>query len=165
MAEEQGSISESLSENVYNRFDPAPIAGNYPQSASSIFEYDFYSGEYMGGSLGFGNGTKLTVPKGALKPPPGTPVGASIEISGLIDFDVPNRELFLEFGPSGCQFDPCITLRIKYSDLGGSGIPTLYYIDKNGNYLPQRPDEISTTEKWMKLYIDHFSRYAVSFSQ
>jgi hypothetical protein len=146
-------------------YEPSPNIDKYPQHASSLFQYHYGSAGYKSGILSFGNGTKLTVPEGALTPPPGTPPGLPIIIRGSIDFDAFKKELLFDFGPSGCQFDPNITLRIKYSDLSGMGIPILYYIDKKGNYIPQEPDEINLVGKWMKLHIDHFSRYAVSFSQ
>jgi len=37
----------------------------------------------------------------------------------------------------------------------------LYLIDENGNYIAQQPDDVDLQGKRMKLYIDHFSRYAI----
>jgi hypothetical protein len=49
---------------------------------------------------------------------------------------------------------------LDYKDLNIE-TPQLYYIDENGNYIPQQPDDIDVTNKNMILYIDHFSRYAI----
>jgi hypothetical protein len=53
---------------------------------------------------------------------------------------------------------------MKYGDLG-NGNPTLYYIDANGNYIEQQPNSINHQQKWMKIYINHFSRYAIAISR
>ena len=136
----------------------------YPQSASVKIRYLQNHNAYNGGNLNFVNGTKLVILWNTLTPPQGTSTGSAVVITGSIDYNLVDNELIFTFGPSGCGFSPHATLWMKYGDLIGIGTPNLYYIDENGNYIEQQPDEINTDEQWMKIYIDHFSRYAVAYS-
>jgi len=80
-----------------------------------------------------------------------------------MQLELANDKINLTFGPHGCQFDPPAQLRVDYSDLGVE-LPTLFYIDENGNSIEQAPDHIDTRGKWLTLSFDHFSRYAVAWS-
>ena len=51
---------------------------------------------------------------------------------------------------------------IDYGDLGVE-LPTHYYVE-NGEYVKQAPDHVDTRGKFMLLNFDHFSRYAVAWS-
>ena len=137
---------------------------NYPQNAEVNVRYFNNHNTYNGGNLNFVNGTKLQFLYGALTPPNNLN-GNKVEITGSIDYDVVNDELVFTFGPSGCQFQPAAELWLKYDALVGSGVPNLYYIDDLGNYVPQVPDEVNTVQKWLKIYILHFSRYAVAYGR
>ena len=66
------------------------------------------------------------------------------------------------FGPHGWQFDPPAELRIDYGNLRVEP-PALYYIE-NGEYVKQAPDHVDTKGKFMLLHFNHFSRYAVAWS-
>ena len=115
---------------------------------------------YKGGKIKLDQGSKLTIAKNSLTPPPGTPKGAKVTIT--MNAELVNGELIFTFGPHGCQFDPPAELRIDYGDLGVE-LPALYYIE-NGEYVEQTPDHVDTQGKFMLLHFDHFSRYAVAWS-
>ncbi len=78
----------------------------------------------------------------------------------LVERDKFRTELKFTFGPSGASFDPPAEVWLDWKDLHSSNA-TLYYIDDNGDYIPQTPDDVDVQNKKMKLYIDHFSRYAI----
>ena len=78
----------------------------------------------------------------------------------LVERDSVNNELTFTFDPHDCQFNPSARVYLNYKDLG-IDVPVLYYIDENGNYIQQNPDEIDVTNRNVILYIDHFSRYAI----
>ena len=137
---------------------------NYPQNAVVDVKYFNNYNTYNGGNLNFVNGTKLQFLYGALTPPNNLNAN-KVEITGSIDYDIIHDELVFTFGPSGCQFQPAAELWLKYSDLVGNGVPNLYYIDANGNYVPQAPDEVNMVQKWLKIHINHFSRYAVAYGR
>ncbi len=115
---------------------------------------------YKGGKIELDQGSKLTIAKNSLTPPPGTPDGAKVTIT--MNVELVNDELIFTFGPHGCQFDPPAELRIDYSDLGVK-LPALYYVE-NGEYVEQAPDHLDTKNRFMLLHFDHFSRYAVAWS-
>jgi hypothetical protein len=95
-----------------------------------------------------------------LTPPPGTPLGAPVFVTMEVEKDTINNQLIFTFEPSSCQFDPPAEVVFNYTDLGFE-LAALYYIDENGNYIPQSPEHISISNKKMTIYIDHFSRYAL----
>ena len=43
-------------------------------------------------------------------------------------------------------------------------LPQLFYIQDDGAYTEQKPDEVDVVNGWLKLTIHHFSRYAVAWS-
>ena len=131
---------------------------NYAVSGSTTLK--FKKRAYKGGKIKLDQGSKLTIAKNSLTPPPGTPAGAKVTIT--MNVELVNGELIFTFGPHGCQFDPPAELRIDYGDLGVE-LPTLYYVE-NGEYVKQAPDHVDTKGKFMLLHFDHFSRYAVAWS-
>ncbi len=131
---------------------------NYVVSGSTTLK--FKKGAYKGGKIQLKQGSKLTIAKNSLTPPPGTPAGADVTIT--MNAELVNGELIFTFGPHGCQFDPPAKLRIDYGDFGVE-VPTLYYIE-NGEYVEQVPDHVDTQGRFMLLHFDHFSRYAVAWS-
>ena len=96
-----------------------------------------------------------------MTPPPGTPERARVTLTMLVEKDKDRMELIFTFGPSGCQFSPAGEVWLDWKDLH-SEEATLYYIDENGAYIPQTPDHVDKQGRRMKIYIDHFSRYALS---
>ncbi len=131
---------------------------NYAFSGSKTLK--FKKRAYKGGKIRLPQGSKLKIARKSLTPPPGTPAGADVTIT--MNAELVNGELIFTFGPHGCQFDPPAKLRIDYGDFGVE-LPTLYYIE-NGEYVEQVPDHVDTQGRFMLLNFDHFSRYAVAWS-
>lgn len=133
----------------------------YPLTGSAIISLK-PNGLYSGGGITLANGVSFSLSNGALTPPAEIPYGDDVTITVTCQRpNVGRNELVLEFGPHGCQFDPRAQVILDYSDLGVD-LANLYYIDDNGNYVLQNPDQIDIRNKRMILYLDHFSRYALS---
>ena len=96
-----------------------------------------------------------------MTPPVGTPNGADVTLTMLVErSEDGNNELIFTFGPHGSQFNPPVEITFNWEDLG-SDTAILYYIDDNGNFIQQEPDQIDVQGKRMTLFLDHFSRYAI----
>ena len=132
---------------------------NYPLYTDLIFLANS-KGSFQGGQLKVENGTTFSFKSGSLTPPTGW-TDDRITLFMEIDIDPAKNELLFSFGPSGCKFGPSATIWFNYADLGVS-VPTLYYIDSNGNYIEQEPERIDYRGNKMLLKIDHFSRYALA---
>ncbi len=135
----------------------------YPQSASKVYKFHKQKGHYNGGKFQVQNNSEFILNQGALTPPAGIAWGDPVTITMTVDRDSVRNELIFTFGPSGCQFNPPAEVWFDWSDLGVRKA-TLYYIDDHGNYVEQKPDKIDRKGHRFKLYIDHFSRYAVAWS-
>ena len=133
---------------------------NYPQSGSIEVSYWDIKNMYKGTSITIPNGSNFSLAAGALTPPPGTPFGDPITITMDVEIDEANNELIFTFGPSGCSFSPAAEVEFDWTDLGFESA-NLYYIDNNGNYIPQTPASVSIRNKKMMINVDHFSRYAI----
>ena len=116
---------------------------------------------YQGGKIILSQGSQFELLYGSLTPPPEL-YGQNVTITVNVVEDAVSGELLFEFGPSGSQFEPAATVWFHYT---GSSMPNLYYIDENGNYVEQPPDEIDTQNQWIMLKIHHFSRYALAWSR
>jgi hypothetical protein len=136
-----------------------PAAGAYPQYAERKFNWHKING-YAGGNLNVNGGSTFHLEMGALTPPEGTAIGDPVTLTMLVERDKFRTELVFTFGPHGCQFDPPAEVIFDWQDLHSNNA-TLYYIDKDGNYIPQTPDNMDVQNKKMTLYIEHFSRYAI----
>jgi len=132
---------------------------NYPLYTDLTFLANS-KGTFQGGQLKVENGTTFSFKSGSLTPPAGW-TDNQIILFMEIDIDTAKNELLFSFGPSGCEFSPSATVWFNYADLGIS-VPTLYYIDSNGNYIEQEPEKIDYRGNKMLLKIDHFSRYALA---
>jgi hypothetical protein len=139
--------------------------GDYPQTGSCVMYYEPYFNAYDGGNFTVKNGSSFTVGWASLTPPAGTPTGANITVHMTVEKNSSNNALLFSFGPSGCQFNPAAEIWLRWKDLGGGGIPNLYYIDNSGNLIPQTPEDIDQKGKRLLVRVSHFSRYAVAFSQ
>lgn len=137
----------------------------FPIVKSKTFHFISGPNVYSGGTLQLsqGNGSHFHINEGALTPPPGTPFGEDVTITMEISYDSIGQELIFTFGPSECVFGPPARIKIDYKILGIEN-PQLYYIDPNGNYIPQTPSHINTKKRFMIIYVDHFSRYALAYS-
>ena len=133
---------------------------SYPMSQEVIFLWVNPKKGFQGGQLKVENGTTFIFSGGSLTPPAGW-TEDRITLSMEVDKDPVKNELIFTFGPSGCQFSPAAEVWFVYKDLGVTA-PVLYYIDANGNYIPQTPDYIDFRGNKMLLKIDHFSRYAIA---
>ena len=140
-------------------------SGHYPQTGSCTMYFEAYHQVYVGGNFTVKNGSSFTVPYASLTPPSGTPCGANVSVYMTVERDSAGNSLLYNFGPHGCQFNPAAEIWLRWKDLGGGGIPNLYYIDDNGNLIPQTPDAIDMKGKRLLIRVFHFSRYAVAFSQ
>ena len=132
---------------------------NYPLSTDLTFLYVNPNKGFQGGQLKVENGTTFTFKGGSLTPPSGW-TDDRIILSMEVDKDITKNELQFKFGPSGCKFNPSAIIWFNYGDLGISA-PKLYYVDSNGNYIEQAPEQINYRGNKMLISVDHFSRYAI----
>ena len=156
-----------------------PTQATYPQEGSVTLSYvdgsnsvgesvtggdeGFKDGEagYTGGTINIANGSKLQISPNSLTPPLAL-AGQPITITMRVEKDEVTNTLFYEFGPSGCQFAPSAEVEFHFSDLqGNTNNVKLFYIDANGDYIEQLPDNVDVRGKKFVLSIDHFSRYAI----
>jgi len=121
---------------------------------------NFYNkrGTWEGGSIQLSNGSTFAIERGAMTPP--HPLASSYYLTVRADFDSLNNQIIVSFTPGGCVFDPPAELILDWTDLGIE-VASLYYINENGDYIPQTPDHINFDRRTLSIYIDHFSRYAI----
>jgi hypothetical protein len=138
---------------------------NFPITISKTYRFNKRENEYRGGDMEFShdNKSKFQLQDGALTPPSSIDWREPVTITMEIDYDEAKNELIYTFGPHGCQFEPEAQIKLDYAALGVE-LPVLYYIDDNGNYIEQTPEYIEVNKKWLKISVDHFSRYAVAWS-
>ena len=138
----------------------AKRGSNYPQSAErTLFYIHANKSGFQGGNMQVPNGSTLKIKQGALTPPPGWPL-TRITLTMVVEKDDAKNELIFTFGPAGCQFNPPAEVWFDWSDLGSSNA-TLYYIEDDGTYTEQEPEDVDMQGQRIKVYIDHFSRYAI----
>jgi hypothetical protein len=145
---------------VQERRKPIDPTIPYPQFASHTFKINQRQKCYERGTFSLPNNTEFRIEKGALAPPPEIPWKSEVTVTMRCDKDPIKNELIFTFGPSGCQFNPAAKVTMHFQDVPLTN-PTLFYIDENGNYIEQTPDEIDLIGKNMILNIPHFSRYAI----
>ena len=157
---ENSPILENLSMDNYL---PTLNSVSYPQNASCFVRFFKNWDQYRGSGCQIPNGSFFEFQHAALSPPSETTWGEDITITMTVEMDSLRRELVYSFGPSGCTFDPPAKLWIDWSDLG-SDKATLFYLKNDGTREVQLPDQIDVYNKHMCIYINHFSRYAVAYS-
>ena len=135
----------------------------YPQTASCVVRFFKNWDGYRGSSCQVPNGSFFEFYHGALNPPESVPWGEELTITMKVEMDPVNRELIYSFSPAGCAFDPPAKMWLDWSDLG-SASATLFYLNEDGTRTEQSPDQIDVPNKHMCIYIDHFSRYALAYS-
>jgi hypothetical protein len=155
-------VDQSLSTVLYSGEEPVTDS-DYPQSASCVVRYFKNWGYYRGSSCNIPNGSFFEFGHGTLVPPENIPLGDELTITMRCDRDPVSGELIFSFGPSGCQFDPPAKVWLDWSELG-SPSAMLYYLKEDGGREEQLPDQIDVNNKHMCIYIDHFSRYALAYS-
>ena len=114
---------------------------------------------YQGGKINLSQGSQFELLYGSLTPPPEL-YGEDVTLTMTVVQDEADNELLVEFGPHGSTFEPAATVWFHYP---GSN-PKLYYIQDDGTYTEQKPDEVDLVNGWVMLKINHFSRYALAWS-
>jgi len=138
---------------------------SYTDQGSVTLAYDPEINGYQDGKIEFGNKSSFKVKAASLTPPAGHPDKEPVTIIMTVNYDAQTNEMNYEFGPSGCQFDKPAYLTLDYSDLSGKKTPTLYLLNKNGEWEKENPDGVDRKYKKMYVEIRHFSRYAIAFSK
>ncbi len=114
---------------------------------------------YLGGRIALPQGSRFELSNGSLTPPAEL-YGQNVTLTMALVQDEVDNELLFEFGPHGSTFEPAATVWFHYP---GSN-PKLFYIEGDGTYTEQTPDEVDLVNGWIKLRINHFSRYALAWS-
>jgi len=138
------------------------VDNRYPQSGLCTVYFIKKSKLYGGSGINIPNGTSLTIPYASLTPPTELS-GQNIIINMLVEKDPITGELIYTFGPHGCVFNKPAQLWLSWKDLECENA-TLFYLDDEGNRVEQLPDNVDVYNKKMLITIDHFSRYAVAYS-
>lgn len=157
-----GPDNSVISSATLSKKKDAPAIA-WPLVKSKVFRFNNGANQYNGGNIKFpkGHKSKFVLEDSSLTPPPNIAFGEDVTITMQVDYDEDSGEMIFTFGPSGCQFSPAATIKLDYSVLG-IDIPTLYYIDENGNYIEQPIEDINVNNKWIKISVHHFSRYALA---
>ena len=134
-------------------------AGTAKEQGSMTSRYSSKLDAFKGGKITLSQGSQFELLDGSLTPPPEL-YGKDVTLTMTVVQDEVNNELLFEFGPHGSTFAPAATVRFHYS---GSS-PKLYYVEDDGTYTEQKPDEVDLVNGWVKLTINHFSRYALAWS-
>jgi hypothetical protein len=109
------------------------------------------------------NRSSFEFQNGALNPPPDHPSGETVIITMMAEKDPLTNEIIFTFGPSGCTFDTPAEIWFNWSDLGYD-TARLYYLGKDGTRIEELPDQIDVYNRMMCIRINHFSRYALAYS-
>ena len=84
-------------------------------------------------------------------------------ITMMAEKDPLTNEIIFTFGPAGCTFETPGEVWLNYSDLNSPNA-RLFYLDEDGNRLEELPEQIDVFNKQMCIRINHFSRYALAYS-
>lgn len=153
--------NDNTSANSSYSITGSTIIGSYPQYGQCTLKYTNARDGWSLGLINIPNGSTFFVEACTMTPPPGIVPPDPVTIWMRVEKDEAQNSLIFTFGPSGCHFIPSAEVWLNWTDLGTS-TAILYYIDENGNYIKQQPDDVDLQGKKMKIYIDHFSRYALS---
>ncbi len=144
---------------------PGGSPPEYPIFGSETFSFWNARNGYRGGTINLADGSIFILTRLSLTPPPEIPWGDDVTITMLAEKKKHQGKdhLVFTFGPSGCQFNSQakVILDYKHLNLVDPSAVVLYYIDENGNYIQQQPDDVDVTNTDVIIYIDHFSRYAI----
>lgn len=147
-------------ENTAFDFSLAKKGDGWQRSGLRSFDYTSKSQGYEGGAFFVADAATFHVEAGAIVPPKNIDNAETIAISMLVKKQPDRKRTHFVFGPHGCRFDPPaeVTLAWPYRE---SVNLKLYYIDDNGNYLEQAPEDIDINDDHITLKIHHFSEYVV----
>jgi len=148
---------------------------DFPQYAEHTFKFDKKKGYYKGGMLNTTNGSKFKIKNGDLTPPAtwmdgkktreyGDPVTITMTVD-KINVDKKEEQIVFTFEPSGCTFDPSAELTLSWEGLKAKKkeakkIYLFDLVDENNEEIAAA--EMDTKNKKFYMWIDHFSRYAIS---
>ncbi len=155
---ESSSTNTDVEESSSTSLEDNSIVGSTIIEGSKVVRYLKRQGIYKWGLINIASGSQFQWAEGSLTPPPEL-AGKDVTLTMKITTNGNNESVF-EFGPSGCKFEPAATIWFHYA---GSN-PTLYYINDDGTYVEQQPDEVDPERQWIMLKINHFSRYAVAWA-
>ena len=155
---ESSSTNTDVEESSSTSLEDNSIVGSTIIEGSKVVRYLKRRGIYKWGLINIASGSQFQWAEGSLTPPPEL-AGKDVTLTMKITTNGNNESVF-EFGPSGCKFEPAATIWFHYA---GSN-PTLYYINDDGTYVEQQPDEVDPERQWIMLKINHFSRYAVAWA-
>jgi hypothetical protein len=147
------------------------VRNSYPQNDEKELIWDEEAGAYEGGTLRVANGSQFHISDYVAIPPNGISNGKKRPINITMNVNkVSNAHgevLEFTFGPSGTHFLEPAEIRLNWEDLGlkNNEVPDFYYIEENGEYKKQNPSKVDKGNKWLYLYVDHFSRYALAHSE
>ncbi len=133
--------------------------GSTVEKGSTTCRYQKRQKSYLGGKIVLSQGSQFEVLNHSLTPPADL-MGQNVTLTMAVVQAAANNELLFEFGPHGSTFEPAATIWFHYE---GSN-PQLFYIENDGTYTEQKPDEVDVVNGWLKLNVHHFSRYAVAWS-
>jgi hypothetical protein len=172
--QDHASANYDAQANVNNKkvkaVDPVEVSAeeasafeSYKLSGEVTIEYNKIVGVYESGRIELADKSSLKIKEGSLVPPSvikyKKPVTITMEMARTAE-----NEVNFTFGPHGTQFTEPAEIIISYESLEKSDVK-LYYIEDNGSYQEQNPDQIDVKNKKMYLYVDHFSRYAVAYGR
>lgn len=150
--------SKSQSESYEDKL----IDGSIYEEGSCISNYIEDEDFYTPVSIAISDGSFLKIPNKSLRPPKDL-IGEDVKITMAVTNDQESNELIFTFGPHGCEFTLPAELCLSWMDHNSENA-TLYYIDEYGNRKEHLPDQIDLLNKRMIIDINHFSRYAVAYS-
>ena len=138
---------------------------DWTKEGSKAFKYVKGLGYYNGGNIKInGTQTKFNFEGNSLTPPSDTQFREDVTITMKMEYNGTDNELIFTFGPHGCQFSPNARVRLDYKALGVD-VADLYYIEDDGSRTLQLPEQMDVNKRYIKIQIDHFSRYALAHSE
>jgi len=149
----------ALDVNLDNKFPITSV-----KTLEWIQDEHCYQGAYF-----FAGPTKSSffIEKGSLTAPEDHLVKSPVKITYTMD-KKGNKELIYTFGPAGCTFDPPAIVTMDFTEIKSTNNscteqPKLYYICDDSTLVEQAADQINLQERWLKVKISHFSRYAIAY--
>ncbi len=159
------STKDQLNDYLINNFIDSTVQSKESediQKDSCMLNYIQNIDEYTAGSINFDSGSFLKIPAKSLIAPEGFSE-KDIVITMVVRKDSIKNELNFMFGPPGCEFKKPVKLCLSWKQLNCKRA-TLYYLDESGNRIEHLSDQVDHSKKRMILMINHFSRYAVAYS-
>jgi hypothetical protein len=154
--------SDILSCNSNEQNDDRISKENKVLIGSCVVTYLEDIDSYSAAAINIPNGSFIRIPAKSLVPPAEL-AGTDVEIIMAARVDLTNNEIIFTFEPHGCEFSTPAELCLSWKDLGIQNV-TLFYLDEENNREEHLPDQVDDSKKRMILLINHFSRYAVAYS-